>query len=270
MNVATVQQYLSETSPVEGWFFPVDAQLFAFIDHVQQERSLTGNLYEIGVHHGKTALLLARFLRPGERLGVCDVFGNQDLNLDRSGEGSLRLFLRNVGTYTSLDPSAVAVHPKRSDALTEVETTTGCRIFHIDGGHLPKDVKNDLQVAIRALHRDGVVIVDDVFNSSWPGVAEGFFEFLRSDHTELVPLLIGGNKVFLCRPGSLGMYEEAFADLGSIAAVLPFTFERKRWLGRDVMTAVRHHWVDLDPAGAAIAHASPPAWKRRILGWLHR
>lgn len=270
MHVAAVQQYLSDTSPVEGWFFPVDAQLFAFIDHVQQERSITGNLYEIGVHHGKTALLLARFLHPGEHLGVCDVFGNQDLNLDRSGEGSLGLFLRNVGTYTPLDPSDVAIHAKRSDALTEEETTTGCRIFHIDGGHQPEDVKNDLRVAIRALHRDGVVIVDDVFSSSWPGVAEGFFEFLLQNCTTLFPLLIGGNKVFLCRPESVEMYEDAFGHLETIAAVLPFTFERKRWLGRNVMTAVRHHWVDLDPAGAAIAHSRPPSWKRRILRWLHR
>lgn len=253
MRVADVKQYLAETAGVEGWFFPVDAYLFGFFDTVQQANGIAGNLFEIGVHHGKTALLLARMLRTGERLGVCDVFGRQELNVDRSGEGSLDLFRRNLRAHTR--PADVVIHAKRSELLSDGDTTTSCRLFHIDGGHLPEVVQADMRTAVRALHEEGVVIVDDIFNPSWPGVAEGFFAFMTGEPV-LVPLLIGGNKVFLCRAAAAATYETEFSRLVDIAAIVPFTFERKSWLGREVMTAVRHHWVDLDPWRAAAAHAS--------------
>lgn len=255
MRLADVKQYLADTAAVEGWFFPVDAYLFGFFDAVQHANRIAGNLFEIGVHHGKTALLLARMLRPGERLGVCDVFGEQERNVDRSGEGSLDLFRRNLRSHTRARD--VVIHAKPSQLLTESDTTSSCRFFHIDGGHLPEVVRRDLRTAIRALHANGVVVVDDVFNASWPGVAEGFFDFMFGHH-DLVPLVIGGNKVYLCRAGSTATYEAAFDDLREIAAVVPFTFERKSWFGRDVIAAVRHHWVDLDPWGAAAAHAGNP------------
>lgn len=251
MRGADVQRYLTDTAGVEGWFFPVDAYLFGFFDAVHEANGIAGNLFEIGVHHGKSAVLLARMLRPGERLGVCDVFGQQDLNVDRSGEGSLELFQRNLRTYAKT--ADVAIHVKQSHLLTDVDTTTSCRLFHIDGGHLPQTVQSDMESAVRALQPTGVVIVDDVFNASWPGVAEGFFRFSFA-RRELVPLLVGGNKVFLCRDEAVPIYESEFGRLSDIAALVPYTFERKSWLGREVMTAVRHHWVDLDPWGAAAAH----------------
>jgi hypothetical protein len=241
-----VTRYLDETRAVEGWFFPVDAYLFGFIDEVQRREGVRGNLFEIGVHHGKTALFLARCRRDGEVLGVCDVFEQQELNRDRSGEGSREVFLRNMGAHP------VQVFAKESARLTPEDTTAACRFVHIDGGHRAEDVVNDLHVADRALLPDGVVAVDDAFNPNWPGVSEGFYQFLNARDV-FAPLLIGGNKVLLARPGAIARYERHL-DTIEDAVLAPFTFGRKEWLGRSVLTAIRHSWVDLDPTAAAEQH----------------
>ncbi|HET8772608.1 MAG TPA: class I SAM-dependent methyltransferase, partial [Thermoanaerobaculia bacterium] len=241
-----VTRYLAETRSVEGWFFPVDAYLFGFIDDVQQREGIAGNLFEIGVHHGKTALFLARCRRDGEALGVCDVFEQQELNRDRSGEGSREVFLRNMGDHP------VRVLAKESARLTAEDTTTTCRFVHIDGGHRAEDVVNDLSAAERALLPDGVVAVDDAFNPNWPGVSEGLYQFMNA-HDAFAPLLIGGNKVLLARPAAIARYERHF-DAIAAAVAAPFTFDRKEWLGRPVFTAIRHAWVDLDPLGTAKQH----------------
>jgi len=67
------------------------------------------------------------------------------------------------------------VFSKPSSDLTIEDTTVNCRFFHIDGGHRP--VYTDLMTADRALLEEGVVAVDDVFNSNWPGVGEGVYRF---------------------------------------------------------------------------------------------
>ena len=242
-----VTRYLDETRAVEGWFFPVDAYLFGFIDEVQRTEGIRGNLFEIGVHHGKTAMFLARCRRDGEVLGVCDVFEQQELNRDRSGEGSREIFVRNMSAHP------VRIFAKESARLTSEETTTECRFVHIDGGHRADDVANDLRVAERALLADGVVALDDAFNPSWPGVSEGFYRFVSTHPDAFAPLLIGGNKVLLARPDAIARYERHFGAIAG-AVTAPFTFDWKEWLGRRVLTAIRHAWVDLDPMGAAEQH----------------
>lgn len=242
-----VTRYLDETRPVEGWFFPVDAYLFGFIDDVQRREGIRGNLFEIGVHHGKTAMFLARCVRDAEVLGVCDVFEQQELNRDRSGEGSREIFLRNMGSHP------VRVFATESARLTPEDTTSECRFVHIDGGHRAEDVMNDLLVAERALLPEGVVALDDAFNPNWPGVSQGFYQFVASHPDTFAPLLIGGNKVLLARPAAVARYERQF-DAIADAVDAPFTFDWKEWLGRRVLTAIRHAWVDLDPMGAAQQH----------------
>lgn len=238
MRPHVVKSYLDETKHVEGWFFPIDALLFAAIDEIQKEEGIAGNLFEIGVHHGKTALFLARMLRDGESLGVCDVFGEQALNVDHSGEGSLSLFLANLGAYAS----RTRVFAKLSSLLTTSDTTSSCRFFHIDGGHRPLDVMGDLAIAAAALLPDGVVAVDDMFNPSWPGVSEGVYRFLAARPGVFAPLLIGGNKVLFTRPPALPRYETHFASLPDPQ---PYRYERKEWLGRNVLVAGKTSWEEL-------------------------
>lgn len=272
MRGEEVQRYLGETSAIEGWFFPIDALLFGALDEIQTRESIGGNLFEIGVHHGKSAILLARMCRAGEVVGVCDVFGAQELNVDHSGEGSRELFLRNVAAHARLAPSQLRVFAKRSSELTAEETSTNCRFFHIDGGHRPADVVNDLGVALRALAPDGIAIVDDVFNPSWPGVSEGVYSFAAQQPDALVPIVIGGNKAFFVRPAAVARYRphlDALAS-GSFFTEEAFHFETKEWLGHTVLVAARRDWVDLHPLRAAALHAPRGSAAKSLLRWLAR
>ncbi|HEX2062243.1 MAG TPA: class I SAM-dependent methyltransferase, partial [Thermoanaerobaculia bacterium] len=224
-----VLEYLQATKGVEGWFFPIDALLFGILDEVQKREGIAGNLFEIGVHHGKTALFLTRMARAHDTVGVCDVFDRQELNRDRSGEGNLHIFLRHLAG------APVRIFAKLSSELTAEETTTQCRFVHIDGGHRPQDVIADLHTADRALQPEGVVAVDDVFNPNWPGVSEGFYAFLRESNA-FVPIAIGGNKVLLARPSAAARYERHWRNTTEwerYIAPQPFGLGFKEWLERE-------------------------------------
>jgi SAM-dependent methyltransferase len=255
MDRAAVAEYLRATRDVEGWFFPIDALLFAIVDEIQKREAITGDLFEIGVHHGKTALFLARMAAPGESVGVCDVFDAQSLNLDRSGEGNRAVFDRHLREFGGSTP--LRVFSKLSSELTVSDTTAGCRFFHIDGGHRPGDVMGDLETARRALCPDGIVAVDDVFNPNWPGVSEGFYRFVAENPDAFVPIAIGGNKVLLTSPSAAAAYERHWRSLDEWTAFIapqPFGLDFKGWMGREVLTVIRRAWVDLDPMGAARIH----------------
>src|SRR5262245_17991069 len=156
-----VSEYLNETRQSEGWFFPIDAHLFAVAVAMQKAMNVHGNLFEIGVHHGKTAIFLARLASPNEVLGVCDVFDRQELNIDRSGSGNRTRFENNMREHAG--GTDLRIFMKLSSELTIEDTTDKCRFFHIDGGHRPQDVYTDLATADRALVAEGIVAVDDVF-----------------------------------------------------------------------------------------------------------
>ena len=257
MQAREVTAYLTATRPVSGWFFPVDAYLFGAINAIQVESDISGNLFEIGVHHGKTAIQLAHMRRGDELLGVCDVFERQDLNRDDSGAGNRVIFEQNFKRYCA-DVAGLRIYAKRSELLTPDETTRDCRFFHIDGGHMPADVMADLATAERALGSNGVIAVDDVFNGNWPGVMHGFYNFMMQNLATLTPVFIGGNKVFLCRPSAVSLYESGWSGLDPkrYFSRVPFWFGPKEWFGRAVLTAIRRTWLDLQPITAAVDHLS--------------
>ncbi|HEX9985788.1 MAG TPA: class I SAM-dependent methyltransferase [Thermoanaerobaculia bacterium] len=259
MNAGAVDDYLRATRGVEGWFFPIDAYLFGVVDEIQKRERIEGDLFEIGVHHGKTAIFLSRAAGEGETVGVCDVFEQQSLNVDRSGEGSRELFLRHMQTHARVDH--LRVFAKLSSELTAEDTTARCRFFHIDGGHRAEDVLNDLRIAEQALLPAGVVAVDDLFNPNWPGVSEGFYRFTSERPDAFVPIVIGGNKVLLTHPEAASRYVKYWNELRHDA----FDFAMKEWLGRHVVTAIRRAWVDLDPVAAARVHGGGESWLRRLL-----
>lgn len=71
----TVTDDAAQLSPalddVPGWFSRTDQQLFEwFLTHPHA----SGDLLEMGVYVGKSAILLGQHLRPGESLTVCDLF----------------------------------------------------------------------------------------------------------------------------------------------------------------------------------------------------
>jgi hypothetical protein len=257
MKKPEVRRFLRDSAGVKGWFFPVDAALFGAVDEIQKLEGIEGDVFEIGVHHGKSAILLARSLREGERIGVCDIFEDQGQNRDASGKGDRDVFLGHMHNLAKIGEGDMRVFAKSSLELSLDDTTDKVRFFHIDGGHWPEIVLSDLVAADKALLPGGVIAIDDVFNPSWPGVGEGFYRFMREHPGRLVPLIIGANKIFLTRPGFVATFRKYATPAGEFTKMVDagaFSFEDKDWLGQHVLTAVRHAWVDIHPMRAALSH----------------
>ena len=93
-----------------------------------------------------------------------------------------------------------------------LEAVGRVRLMSIDAAHTPECVVNDIQFAEVALTYEGVAILDDVFNVTWPGVISGLTTYWMSD-PQLVPFAASPNKVFVCRSRQVPQYQQMFTSL---------------------------------------------------------
>lgn len=207
---------------VRGWLVPHALDVLAMV--LDGEPADGGGVAEIGVHHGKLFIALQLLSPTGPSLAV-DVFGAQDLNIDRSGSGDRERFVANVKRWGM--PQTLVVREADSTTITRdqlaADLPAGARLFSVDGGHTKEIVHSDLKLAEAACTERGIVIADDVFNGSWPGVAEGTLSYL-ADGSGLRPFAIAFNKVLLARETAAQEY---------YARLLERATPRRRWLVRE-------------------------------------
>ncbi len=204
-----IQHYLrTGNRAVKGWLDPVDGRLIATLGAIQADLEWGGATGEIGVHHGKLAILLYMLLNAGESGFCIDVFDQQNLNVDGSGRGDEARFQSNLKYFLGKRFEPVCLRgDSTSFAPEDITGAVGSvRLFSIDGGHTPDITASDLQLASDSMAEHGVVILDDFFNATFPGVAEGGARYLSSARAGLTPFAIGLNKVFLCRGEQAGLY----------------------------------------------------------------
>lgn len=210
MTPEDVRRVLRKCRRIDGWFLPAAAGLFGLIDQVQQARGVRGDLFEIGAHHGKSAVFLASMARRDEILGICDIFGDQAANVSGSGTGDRAIFDRNLRLYA---PTAnIRVYEKPSGALHPEEIGAPYRLFHIDGGHMAEEALSDLRLGGGVLDPLGAIIVDDPFAVEWPGVTEGILAFC-AEHAEFQPVALGFNKLVLAHTKAREMYDTALSTM---------------------------------------------------------
>jgi hypothetical protein len=198
-RLAGAYRYLWYSDRIEGWLYQTTALAMMELLWLQESRGLRGNIAEIGVHHGCSALALVAASRESETIFAIDLFEKQELNLDGSGKGSAPVFQKHLRT---LFPQAnVTLITKSSFDIRGSEQENGLvdlRFFSIDGSHTKAATLNDLAVADACLAPHGVVCVDDLFNAQWTGVVSALFAFL-GQNSGLVPFAFFPNKMFLCR-----------------------------------------------------------------------
>lgn len=184
---------------VPGWFFPADALLFRAVDEIQGARGIAGDLLEIGVYQGKSAILLGCFPRRGERLAVCDAFDDLDgLSAENRDENTAyypghgrAAFERH---YLRFHPELPEVHAVPSARLARLLPAGAFRFVHIDGGHSHDVVGQDIATARRLLGPGGVVVLDDWSTSHAPGVARALWA--AYDEGGLIPLAFTPGKFY--------------------------------------------------------------------------
>lgn len=194
-------------SVVTGWFERTSAEVISAILQRQLEVGIVGNVAEIGVHHGRSFLLLANGLRDDERGVALDIFGDQERNVDHSGRGDRAAFEANLKQWA--DPAKVDIRQTAStDVPPEqaVETFGKVRLFSVDGGHTAAITAHDLKLAESCLVDQGVVVLDDIFNPAWLGVITGLRNYLDEADGALIPFATSANKLYLARPDAVSTY----------------------------------------------------------------
>jgi hypothetical protein len=229
---------------VDGWLRTEAALTMVALTESQRRLGIAGGVAEIGVHHGKLFVLLYLLSRAPEKAVAIDLFEDQHLNIDQSGNGDLAKFHRNLERHA--DSSRLVLHQGNSMELTGADLTRladgPLRFFSVDGGHTAPLTEHDLATAEASIAEGGIIVVDDVFNEQWPGVGDGVRRYFER-HRNLVPFAIGVNKTYFCRPSHRDIYHNAAASAAS--AVTPTEF-----LGQPV----------------AYLHFSRPTLKDRLVG----
>lgn len=182
---------------VQGWFDDESAEVIEALILAQLADGVLGDVAEIGVHHGKSFLLLANGTRPGERAVALDVFDDQSKNLDQSGRGDRAQFETNASAWA---PDADVVVLQRSSLeVSESDATEvfgSLRLMSVDGGHTAEITAHDLRLAQAAVVPDGLVVLDDLLNAHWLGVLSGVSDYFGAGGT-LVPFAYSSNKLYL-------------------------------------------------------------------------
>jgi len=200
----------SQRKTVEGWFSETDARIFELILKQQSELGLIGSIAEIGLHHGKSFILLCKFLQSNEKAYGIDIFDSQILNLDSSGSGSKEQLLRNMQRF-DCDMSRIILDGRLSEVVkvSEIqEAVGGLRFFSIDGGHWYSSVLNDLNLAKDSLISGGVIAVDDYLRPEWPDVARAFHAWYALNSYDFEIIAIGFNKIYLTHSSWAPIYRQ--------------------------------------------------------------
>ena len=201
---------------IEGW---IDLNLFHSIEAVntiQVENEICGNICEIGVHHGRFFLLLHALKRAQEKSIAIDIFEDQFLNIDSSGQGSMDRLMENVELF-GYDVESIKVHMGdslvlSSDDILRLSEYTRLRLMSIDGGHTVEHTMNDLALASKLIVNGGVVFLDDFNNILWPEVREGFYKYMDRLNFVLAPFAYHANKLFLTTLSYHGIYLKAYQE----------------------------------------------------------
>jgi len=180
------------------------ARLFLSLNDYHRQRKLYGNLFEIGVHHGRTAVLLALMSSLGEISVFVDLFDRQDENIDHSGQGDRQIFERNLGRWAAgkatlvLQANSIELDFGAVDELRE-----GVRFAHVDGAHHRAAVLSDIRKTEAVLCDGGIMVVDDFMHSGFPAVNEACNAYLEDEcGRALAPVAIGRNKLVLTTKGT--------------------------------------------------------------------
>lgn len=195
-KLANAAQYARGCEQIPGFFYVADFLLFDFILGDQLDSGVAGDLLEIGVYRGKSAILMGCGLRPDERLIACDLFdevlSHEDLGTKhREIYGGLQVaeFHRNWDLYHSRQRLDVRVCD--SAQLTNLPPL---RFTHIDGCHNHQCVSGDIKLAAEHTGPRGVISLDDYGITEEPGVAAAISEAVAAG--ELLPFCASDMKLY--------------------------------------------------------------------------
>ncbi|MEV5351509.1 class I SAM-dependent methyltransferase [Streptomyces sp. NPDC052693] len=197
-NAHVTDKHPGELADVPGWFPALDQMLFTWFLERQREQGIRGDLLELGVYLGKSAILLGHHLQPGETFTVCDLFEGEAPDGANQAEAAKsyasltrQAFERN---YLSFHDSLPTVIAAPSSVVPQRVAPGTCRFVHIDASHLYEHVYGDIGAAHDVLRPEGVVVLDDFRSEHTPGVSVAAWEAVLN--RGLRPICLSTQKLY--------------------------------------------------------------------------
>lgn len=214
MTGGEVDKFFKDTKGIAGWFSHHDAFLFHVLLSIQSTENIHGDILEIGVFDGKSAVLLGRNLKKGEEFHACDIFS--ELTDSKNAEEiqssypslSRKKFESNMLEMLGHLPE---IHQCPSSQLQSKLGNRKFRFIHVDGSHLYDHVKLDLDYAAEVVVKKGIVAVDDFRTQHAIGVAAAVWETIIEGR--LIPLAITPAKIYLGKPDTTKDIKQIRTDL---------------------------------------------------------
>ncbi|MFJ8956041.1 class I SAM-dependent methyltransferase [Streptomyces sp. NPDC102381] len=201
---------------VKGWFHNIDQVLFDWFLSRQRALGQGGDLLELGVYLGKSAIFMGQYLEEKETFTVCDLFDSPagDLANDKEMNKSYSTLTRTAfeANYQAFHDELPEVVQGPSQVITSLVAPGSCRFVHVDASHLYEHVHGDIEASRELLGEDGIVVLDDFRAEHCPGVAAATWGAVAT--TGLKPLCITATKFY----GTWGSFEPVRTELGAMLA----------------------------------------------------
>jgi len=199
-NRAALDRYLRHgLRQVKGWVSGGTERFISELSLAQIEAGLKGSVGEIGVHQGKLFLLLLLTKRQDEGAFAIDPLENQPYNLAINQPRGVDILKGHIAQWAP-DATRVEIIKAYSTAVQPddvIEKSGRARLLSVDGAHHEDVVIKDMEWADRVLEPNGVIIVDDFFNSQYPGVCAAVCRFLLRPDCRFKPFAISPGKLYL-------------------------------------------------------------------------
>ena len=250
---------MAELSEIPGWFEPADVALFRWFLGEQSRLDAPGDLAELGVFMGKSAVVIGQHVAPGEQFTVVDLFeatAEESVNSKENSNTYQGLtqsqFERN---YLAFFPTLPRIVRGESASIVDHVLQGSHRFVHVDASHLYAYVAQDVLAARTVLRPNGIVVFDDIRSVHTPGVWAAVWEAVVT--LGLQPLAVTSRK-FYGTWGTHGVWHERLLRLPA-----PIAYEVQQIIDWPVVRA----WVSPPEQAALIRHAKdwlPPAIARQV------
>ena len=183
---------------IPGWFSVTDQHAFQWILEYQNFLGLSGDLLELGVFKGKSAIYIGGYLKPGEKFTVCDLF--EEVNSSHEIDFQAAKFYKNLTqeefekNYLSFHSMLPSIIKGPSSSINNYLERNSCRFVHIDASHVYEHVREDISNSKSILCENGVVAFDDYRTEHTPGTAAAVWEAILND--ELNPIFHTSGKLY--------------------------------------------------------------------------
>lgn len=188
---------------VAGYFYPIDiVMIYCLLQYTQ--KNLNGDLCEIGVAEGKSAICISNFKKPNDNLYLYDIFSEEQ-------RAKAEFHLKKFGDFNNI---VWRLQDTTSLLNNEIEFSNKLRFLHIDGCHEHDAVLNDLILFSEFMSDNGIIVMDDYNDYEFPGVNSATMQFCLSKYNvkNWRVIAIGDNKAYLCQKKNQTVYQNTLID----------------------------------------------------------